>query len=53
MPSNFALKSMNAIHRLILGVSRGKAGWTAGIDHYRSENRQTPQLHVDVTTSRR
>ena len=30
MPSNFALKSMNAIHRLILGVSRGKAGWTAG-----------------------
>jgi hypothetical protein len=30
MPSNFALKSMNGIHRLILGVTRGKAGWTAG-----------------------
>ena len=29
MPSNFALKSMNAVHRLILGVSRGKAGRTA------------------------
>ena len=30
MPSNFALKSMNGIHRLILGATRGKAGWTAG-----------------------
>ena len=30
MPSNFALKSMNGIHRLILAVTRGKAGWTAG-----------------------
>ena len=24
------LKTMNGIHRVILGVSRGKAGWTAG-----------------------
>ena len=24
------LKTMNGIHRLILGVTRGKAGWTAG-----------------------
>jgi deazaflavin-dependent oxidoreductase (nitroreductase family) len=24
------LKTMNGVHRLILGVTRGKAGWTAG-----------------------
>ncbi|MEI7882511.1 MAG: nitroreductase/quinone reductase family protein [Actinomycetota bacterium] len=30
MPSDRALKTMNAVHRLILGVTRGKAGWTAG-----------------------
>ena len=30
MPSDITLKAMNAIHRVILGVTRGKAGWTAG-----------------------
>jgi deazaflavin-dependent oxidoreductase (nitroreductase family) len=30
MPSDGVLKTMNAVHRLILGVTRGKAGWTAG-----------------------
>ena len=30
MPSDRMLKTMNGIHRLILGVTRGKAGWTAG-----------------------
>ena len=30
MPSDRTLKTMNAVHRLILGVTRGKAGWTAG-----------------------
>ena len=30
MPSDRMLKTMNAIHRVILGVTRGKAGWTAG-----------------------
>lgn len=30
MPSDRALKTMNLVHRLILGVTRGKAGWTAG-----------------------
>ncbi len=30
MPSDRMLKTMNGVHRLILGVSRGKAGWTAG-----------------------
>jgi len=30
MPSDRMLKTMNGIHRVILGVSRGKAGWTAG-----------------------
>jgi deazaflavin-dependent oxidoreductase (nitroreductase family) len=30
MPSDRTLKTMNAIHRVILGVTRGKAGWTAG-----------------------
>ena len=30
MPSDRMLKAMNGIHRIILGVTRGKAGWTAG-----------------------
>lgn len=30
MPSDRTLKAMNAVHRLILGVTRGRAGWTAG-----------------------
>ena len=30
MPSDRMLKTMNGIHRMILGVTRGKAGWTAG-----------------------
>ena len=30
MPSDRMLKTMNGIHRIILGVTRGKAGWTAG-----------------------
>ena len=30
MPSDRTLKMMNGVHRLILGVTRGKAGWTAG-----------------------
>lgn len=27
MPSDFALKTMNAVHRVILKVSGGRAGW--------------------------
>jgi deazaflavin-dependent oxidoreductase (nitroreductase family) len=30
MPSDFALKSMNAIHRGLLAVTFGKVGWKAG-----------------------
>ena len=30
MPSDFALKMMNTIHRGILAVTFGKAGWSAG-----------------------
>lgn len=30
MPSDRTLKAMNGVHRIILGVTRGKAGWTAG-----------------------
>ena len=30
MPSDRTLKTMNLVHRMILGVTRGKAGWTAG-----------------------
>jgi deazaflavin-dependent oxidoreductase (nitroreductase family) len=30
MPSRFALKSMNAIHKTLLTVSFGKVGWDAG-----------------------
>lgn len=29
MPSDLQLKSMNAIHRIMLKVSGGRAGWTA------------------------
>ncbi len=29
MPSDLALKAMNAIHRTVLTVSRGRAGWVA------------------------
>lgn len=30
MPSDFAMKTMNTIHRALLTVSGGKIGWTAG-----------------------
>ncbi len=30
MPSDFALKTMNCIHRTMMTVSGGKLGWTAG-----------------------
>lgn len=30
MPSDFQLKTMNTIHRAILGITRGKVGWSAG-----------------------
>lgn len=30
MPSDFALKTMNCIHRTMMTVSGGKIGWTAG-----------------------
>lgn len=30
MPADFVLKGMNAVHRVILGVTRGKAGWQLG-----------------------
>lgn len=30
MPSTFALKTMNTIHRTMMKVSGGKLGWTAG-----------------------
>jgi deazaflavin-dependent oxidoreductase (nitroreductase family) len=30
MPSNFALKTMNRVHRTMMTVSGGRFGWTAG-----------------------
>jgi deazaflavin-dependent oxidoreductase (nitroreductase family) len=30
MPHNLVLKAMNTSHRLLLAVSRGRIGWTAG-----------------------
>ncbi|MFA5775672.1 MAG: nitroreductase/quinone reductase family protein, partial [Ilumatobacteraceae bacterium] len=30
MPSNKRLKTMNAIHRLVQGITRGKVGWSIG-----------------------
>lgn len=29
MPSNFALKTMNTVHRAMMGLSGGRMGWTA------------------------
>jgi len=29
MPSDFQLKTMNTVHRAILGVTRGRVGWSA------------------------
>ncbi|MFM7962378.1 MAG: nitroreductase family deazaflavin-dependent oxidoreductase, partial [Actinomycetota bacterium] len=30
MPSDFALKAMNSVHRIILGISGGRMGWDVG-----------------------
>lgn len=30
MPADIVLKGMNAVHRVILGVTRGRAGWQVG-----------------------
>jgi deazaflavin-dependent oxidoreductase (nitroreductase family) len=30
MPSDLALKTMNRVHRFVLGVTGGKVGWKAG-----------------------
>ncbi|MEO8363525.1 MAG: nitroreductase/quinone reductase family protein [Ilumatobacteraceae bacterium] len=30
MPSNNRLKTMNTIHRLVQGITRGKVGWSLG-----------------------
>lgn len=30
MPHDLVLKAMNRVHRLVLGVSRGRVGWDAG-----------------------
>lgn len=30
MPSNFAMKTMNCVHRTLMTVSGGRIGWTAG-----------------------
>lgn len=30
MPADIFLKGMNAVHRVILGVTRGRAGWQVG-----------------------
>jgi deazaflavin-dependent oxidoreductase (nitroreductase family) len=30
MPSDFALKTMNALHRAVLKISGGRLGWTTG-----------------------
>lgn len=42
MPANALLKGMNAVHRVILFVSRGRAGWQVG-----------PMPVVELTTTGR
>jgi len=44
MPSDFALKTMNRVHRTLLAVSRGKVGWSAS-------NMPVLELHTIGRTS--
>ena len=57
MPSRFTLTAMNAVHRAIIAVTRGKAGWSMGgmpvleltTTGRRSGQRRTTMLTAPVT----
>lgn len=54
MPSDFALKSMNAIHRGLLTLSAGRLGWKAGgmpVLELTTTGRKTGQPRTVILTS--
>jgi len=54
MPSDFALKTMNAVHRTILKLSGGKLGWTASdmpVLELTTTGRKTGQPRAVMLTS--
>ena len=54
MPSDFTLKAMNAGHRLMLAVSFGRLGWTAGkmpVLELTTTGRRTGRKHSVMLTS--
>ena len=54
MPSDFTLKAMNAAHRVMLAVSFGKLGWTAGkmpVLELTTTGRKSGRKHAVMLTS--
>lgn len=54
MPSDFTLKAMNAGHRLMLALSFGRLGWTAGkmpVLELTTTGRRTGRKHAVLLTS--
>jgi deazaflavin-dependent oxidoreductase (nitroreductase family) len=54
MPSDLTLKAMNAAHRVLLAVSFGKLGWTAGkmpVLELTTTGRRTGRKHAVMLTS--
>ena len=54
MPSDVTLKTMNAAHRVLLALSRGRLGWTAGkmpVLELTTTGRKTGRRHTVLLTS--
>lgn len=54
MPSDLAMKAMNAVHRVILGVTRNRVGWTAldmPVLELTTTGRRTGGAHTVLLTS--
>jgi len=54
MPSDFALKTMNTIHKIVLKASFGKVGWSAGsmpVLELTTTGRKTGQQRTLMLTS--
>lgn len=54
MPSDFALKSMNAVHRAMLGLTGGRVGWNVikmPVLELTTTGRKTGRRHTVMLTS--
>ena len=54
MPSDLVLKLMNGVHRLVLGASRGRLGWSAGgmpVVELTTVGRRSGQARTTLLTS--